>query len=89
MKAVIPLALTQALAWHLPIHAADALPSHLTGVWGTAESLDTGAVAQSFLHLAADGYGFAVGSAPVKRMDGTAKQIEAVRSPPEFSQPGR
>ncbi|CAH0155329.1 hypothetical protein SRABI118_00619 [Massilia sp. Bi118] len=68
MKAVIPLVL--AIAWHLPLHAADALPSYLTGVWGTAESLDTGTAAQSFLHLAADGYGFAVGSGPVKRMDG-------------------
>jgi hypothetical protein len=70
MTSRIALPLTLAIVLHLPVHAADALPSHLTGVWGTAESLDTGAAAQSFLHLAADGYGFAVGSAPVKRMDG-------------------
>jgi hypothetical protein len=70
MKRALPLTLALAIALQLPVHAADVLPASLTGVWGTAESLDSGTAAQSFFHLDADGFGFAVGSGGVQRMDG-------------------
>jgi hypothetical protein len=68
MKRALPL--TLAIVLHLPAHATDALPSHLAGVWGTAESLYTGTAAQNFVHLDADGFGFAVGSGAVRRLEG-------------------
>lgn len=63
MKGALPL--TLAIALHLPVQAADAVPPYLTGVWGMAESSQAGTSAQAFVHLAADGSGFAVGSSPV------------------------
>jgi hypothetical protein len=51
-------------ACQLPAHAADTIPAHLAGVWGTAESLYTGTTAQSELHLSADGTGALAGSSP-------------------------
>jgi hypothetical protein len=52
-------------------NAANAIPDHLTGVWGTAESLWAGTVAQFELQLQADGFGmFAVSTKPATRTDG-------------------
>lgn len=62
MKHAITLAL--AIAWHLPLHAADTLPAQLAGIWGTAESLYTGTTAQSALQLEPDGFGILAGSSP-------------------------
>jgi hypothetical protein len=56
------LLLGLAVAWQLTAHAADVIPAHLTGVWGTAESLYAGTTGQSELHLQADGFGVLVGS---------------------------
>ncbi|MEW7849045.1 hypothetical protein AB2N08_10130 [Massilia aurea] len=50
--------------WHGVAGAGEALPSHLTGTWGTAESLYVGNTGQTDLHLAADGVGIMVGSTP-------------------------
>jgi len=52
-------------------HAADVLPAHLVGTWGTAPSLYDGTTGQSHLHFQADGFGVAVGSTPpTVRTDG-------------------
>jgi len=59
------------LSWHAAVAAADVLPAHLTGSWGTAESLYDGESGQSQMHLDADGYGVMVGSTPrPQRIDG-------------------
>ncbi len=59
------------LAWHGAATAADVLPTHLTGSWGTAESLYDGESGQSQMHLDADGYGAMVGSTSrPQRIDG-------------------
>ncbi|SDF54952.1 hypothetical protein SAMN05428966_1176 [Massilia sp. PDC64] len=69
MKRLIPLLL--ACACHLAAHAADTLPAHVAGSWGTAESLQAGDTAQTVLYLQTDGYGLMAGSTPpAKRMDG-------------------
>jgi hypothetical protein len=78
------LALTLAIALHLPAHAGEVLPAELAGVWGTAASLDSGSAAQNFFHLEPDGFGFAVGSGAIKRPNGQA--IEAVRSQAQLNQ---
>jgi hypothetical protein len=49
---------------HLPVHAADVLPRHLTGTWGTAESLYAGVTGQTELLLLPDGLGAMRGSTP-------------------------
>ncbi|USX19922.1 hypothetical protein NHH82_29515 [Oxalobacteraceae bacterium OTU3REALA1] len=60
------------MSWHLLVHAADALPRHLTGTWGTAESLYAGATGQTELLLLADGFGAMQGSTPpATRIDGS------------------
>ncbi len=58
------LAMALAGAWHVCAAAADGLPAHLTGAWGTAESLYAGTVAQYELLLLADGFGTFTGSSP-------------------------
>jgi hypothetical protein len=56
---------------HLPVHAADVLPRHLTGTWGTAESLYAGVTGQTELLLLPDGLGAMRGSTPpALRADG-------------------
>lgn len=58
--------------WPLLVNAADALPRHLTGTWGTAESLYAGATEQTELLLLADGFGAMQGSTPpASRIDGS------------------
>jgi len=67
MKPALPglaLALALARAWSLPVMAGETMPAHLTGVWGTAESLDAGTTAQAELYLEADGFGLLIGSSP-------------------------
>ena len=60
------------MSWPLLAHAADALPPHLTGTWGTAESLYAGATEQTELLLLADGFGAMQGSTPpASRIDGS------------------
>ena len=64
-------ALALAVACCLSAHAADVLPAHLVGTWGTAPSLYDGTTGQSQLHFQADGFGVAVGSTPpAVRADG-------------------
>ena len=64
--------LTLCMSWPLLAHAADALPRHLTGTWGTAESLYAGAEGQTELLLLADGFGAMQGSTPpASRIDGS------------------
>jgi len=66
---MIPLLL--AGACHLAAHAADTLPAHAAGSWGTAASLQAGDTAQTVMYLQADGYGLLAGSTPpARRMDG-------------------
>ena len=62
MKGALLLAL--AAACPLPAMADDVIPSHLTGVWGTAESLFAGTTAQAELYLEGDGFGLIAGSSP-------------------------
>lgn len=45
MKRLMPLLL--ACACHLAAHAADTLPAHVAGSWGTADSLHAGATGQT------------------------------------------
>ncbi|MGH8856155.1 MAG: hypothetical protein ACREWI_17970 [Telluria sp.] len=69
LRQLVLLAL--ATAWAMPAAAQDVIPSHLTGVWCTAESLFAGADAQQELQLQADGFGMLVGSSkPHIRTDG-------------------
>ncbi|CAN7572674.1 hypothetical protein [Massilia sp. LjRoot122] len=58
------LLLALATACHLSAHAADPVPAHLAGAWGTAESLYAGTVAQYELLLLSDGFGSFTGSTP-------------------------
>ncbi|SFC62697.1 hypothetical protein [Massilia yuzhufengensis] len=61
-------------AWQLSATAADVIPAHLVGVWGTAESLYAGTTAQAELYLQADGTGMLVGSsAPALHATGADK----------------
>jgi hypothetical protein len=62
MKRLIPLLL--ACACHLAAHAADTLPAHVAGSWGSA---------QTVMYLQADGDGLMAGSAPPA--DGNARPI--------------
>lgn len=58
-------------------HAADAIPPHLTGVWGTSPSLFEGDSprGESQLHLDADGLGLMAGSTPPPhRLDGQPEE---------------
>lgn len=58
--------------WPLLANAADALPRHLTGTWGAAESLYASATEQTELLLLADGFGAMQGSTPpASRIDGS------------------
>lgn len=59
MKRVL-LALVAACA--LPALADDLVPSHLTGMWGTADSLFAGTTEQAEIYLQADGFGLLAGS---------------------------
>lgn len=69
------------LAWHAAVTAANVLPAHLTGTWGTAESLYDGEAGQSQMHLDADGYGVMVGSTPrPSRLDGKSDEGPGVRA---------
>lgn len=69
MKHTILLVL--ATACHVSASAADVLPPHLLGTWGTAASLYEGSTAQGQMHLAADGLGLLIGSTPpMVRADG-------------------
>jgi hypothetical protein len=55
---------------YLTANAADAVPSHLVGTWGTGASLWLGKGPQTELHLRADGFGvFAGSSAEARRTD--------------------
>ena len=49
------IALLFAFAWHMSAHAADPLPAHVAGSWGSA---------QTVMYLQADGDGLMAGSAP-------------------------
>jgi len=70
-----------ALGWHALGCAADVLPAHLTGTWGTAESLYAGETGQSQMHLDADGYGVMVGSTQApQRIDGKDGEGSEVRA---------
>ena len=60
MKRALLLAL--AVACQLPALADEVLPSQLTGVWGTAESLLAGTTEQAELYLYEDGFGLIIGS---------------------------
>jgi hypothetical protein len=60
MKRALVLAL--AAACRLPAMADELIPSQLTGVWGSAESLFAGTTAQAELYLYADGFGLMIGS---------------------------
>jgi hypothetical protein len=74
VKRLIPLAL--AIAWHLAAHAADTLPAHVAGSWGTADSLHAGATEQTVMYLQADGFGLMGGSSPPARgADGAPRAI--------------
>ena len=53
MKRLIPLLF--AFAWHVSAHAADPLPAHVAGSWGSA---------QTVMYLQADGDGLMAGAAP-------------------------
>ena len=71
MKRLLAVAL--AGAWHAGAAAADVLPAHLAGVWGTAESLYSGTVTQYELLLLADGFGTFTGAhagSPGRAQDG-------------------
>lgn len=69
------------LGLHVLGCAADVLPAHLTGTWGTAESLYDGKFGQSQIHLDADGYGVMVGSTPSPhRLDGKVEEEQEVRA---------
>jgi hypothetical protein len=58
---------------HLVASAADVLPVHLIGTWGTAQSLYEGTDKQTEVHLLTDGYGIVVGSTQVpQRVGGTS-----------------
>jgi len=73
-------ALALAAACTLPALADDLIPTHLTGVWGTAESLYAGTTAQSELHVQADGFGVLAGStAPLIETAGPNKGKPAGR----------
>ncbi|PQO90731.1 hypothetical protein C5614_27670 [Massilia phosphatilytica] len=79
MKRLIPLLL--ATAWHLSAQAADPLPAHVAGSWGTADSLHAGDAAQTVMYLQADGDGLMAGSAPpAKRADGVDDGKSAPRA---------
>lgn len=52
---------------HLAAHAADVLPAHLVGVWGTGASLHEGTEPQTELHLLANGFGIIAGSTSAPR----------------------
>lgn len=55
----------------LSAHAADVLPAHIIGTWGTGASLYDGAERQAEIYLLADGFGMAAGSTPpAHRADG-------------------
>jgi hypothetical protein len=64
MKRLIPLLL--AGACHLAAHAADTLPAHVAGSWGSA---------QTVMYLQADGDGLMAGSAPPADGSGNARPI--------------
>lgn len=54
--------------------ADDIIPPHLTGVWGTADSLYAGTTGQTELHLQANGFGVVAGSsAPLLETAGANK----------------
>jgi hypothetical protein len=53
-----------ALAWMACGHAAERIPSHLTGMWSTAESLYAGTTGQSEMYLLEDGRGAFGASSP-------------------------
>jgi hypothetical protein len=56
---------------HLSVNAADVVPAHLTGTWGTGASLHDGKDEQTELYLLPDGYGAIAGSTPpMPRKDG-------------------
>ncbi|WP_137175493.1 hypothetical protein [Massilia sp. HP4] len=72
--------LALSLAWHAFATAADVLPAHLTGTWGTAESLFAGEDEQVELRLLPDGYGVMAGSTPpARRMDGSNATVPDMR----------
>jgi hypothetical protein len=64
MKRRIPLLF--AFAWHVSAHAADPLPAHVAGSWGSA---------QTVMYLQADGDGLMAGSAPPATEAGNARPI--------------
>jgi hypothetical protein len=76
MKRLIPVLL--ASACHLSAHAADILPAHVAGSWGTAPSLHAGDTAQTVMYLQADGYGLMAGSAPPARDAGGSGDARAI-----------
>jgi hypothetical protein len=51
-------------AWPLAGFAADVLPSHLVGTWGTDPSIDLGTPGKQVMLLRADGYGLILASRP-------------------------
>lgn len=62
-----------ALAWMACVHAAEPVPSHLTGMWSTADSLYAGTTGQSELYLLDDGRGAMGFSSPPRLAGGTAQ----------------
>jgi hypothetical protein len=68
------LLLVSAMLSALPAMAADPIPAHLAGAWGTAESLYSGTVGQFELLLLADGFGtFTASTPPRTHNDGPDK----------------
>lgn len=74
-----------------PAYGAQALPRHLTGAWGTAESLFEGTAPQIFVFLAADGAGALIGSgeAPTNISEPAIPGEPAVASGPAPAVPPR
>ncbi|MYM75158.1 hypothetical protein GTP56_23590 [Duganella sp. FT134W] len=65
------LTLLCATLLHLTANAADVVPAHLTGEWGTGASLYDGKQDQADVYLLPDGLGMMAGSsAPAHRADG-------------------
>jgi hypothetical protein len=79
MKRVLTLAI--AIALQVSAQAADVVPAHLTGTWGTAESLYAGTAAQNEMMLQANGFGLIAGSGTApRRLDGVDDGKPALRA---------
>lgn len=66
--------------WHVSSVAAEQVPPHLVGSWGTSESLYVGSGAQNELHLQRDGFGLMAGSTPEASQAGQKSDKPAPRA---------